>query len=411
MMESNKWDEENIAKLLDEIPDIKDTRSKEDVLKRLQQDERLHTSGNKNPNSKKRMKWIPVLVSVAALLILSLFLPSMLNGDNSKMDQSGETMSVATDKDHEMSGSENENESQESKVAEDSEMMKEESDMDNDDVLPAVYPADVGGGTIFHLGLVGDTATSVPVTFVIPNSQIVEDFGELQPTSLELYEMYAEKIDEEALGFDEYHPYKGEITAEGNKLVQTLPNGHGYDTASASMEVHQGTLQDTFYGFDEIQFENENGTPVKFDQVGEPSQPMQLLSGINFYNYYISKHTDGREYLSSNFLKSHKDIEEALHEMKNKPNDIFSPVIPKDIDFEVIEEKDLIVVKFEEPLDLSVMTTNMAEQMIDGILLTGASFGVQLKFENVVQSEWNGFNFKEPLPMPVGSNHLPFLLK
>ena len=408
MMESNKWDEENIEKLLDEIPDIKDTRSKEDVLKRLLQDERLHPSGNKNPNSKKRMKWIPVLVSVAALLILSLLLPSMLNGGKSKMDQAAETMSVATDKNNEMFGSENDNNSQESKVVEDEEM---DIDIGNDDVHLAVYPKDVGNDTIFHLGLVGDTAASVPVTFVIPESQIVADFGELQPTSFELYEMYAAKIDEEALGFDDYHPYKGELTVEGNKLIQMLPDGHGYDIGSASMEVHRGTLQDTFYGFDEIQFRNEDGTPVEFDQVGEPSKPMQLLSGIKFHNYYAFEHADGKKYLSSNFSKSHKNIGEALDEMKNKPNDIFSPVIPMDIDFDVIEEKGLTKIKFDEPLDLNAMKANKAKQMIDGILLTGASFEVQLQFENVVQSEWNEFNFKEPLPMPVGANHLPFLLK
>ena len=411
MMDSNKWDEENIAKLLGEMPDIKDSRSKEDVLRRLKQDAQLTTSTNNKSNRKKTMRWIPVLVSVAALLILSLLLPSMLNGDKSKMDQAAETISVATDNDHEMSESEIENILQDSKVGEDREMKREASDIDGGDVLLAVYPKDVGDDTVFHLGLVGDTAASVPVTFVIPNSQIVEDFGELQPTSFDLYEMYATKIDEEALGFDDYHPYKGRLSVDGSKLIQTLPVGHGYDLGSASMEVHQGTLQDTFYGFDEIQFENEDGTPVEFDQVGEPSKSMKLLSGINSRSYYISKHTDGQEYLSSSFSKSHGNIKEALYDMKNEPNDIFSPVIPMDIDFEVIEEKGLTKVKFVEPLDLNAMTTNKAKQMIDGILLTGASFEMQLEFENVLQSQWNGFNFKEPLPMPVGSNQLPFLLK
>ena len=42
--------------------------------------------------------------------------------------------------------------------------------------------------------------------------------------------------------------------------------------------------------------------------------------------------------------------------------------------------------------------------MIEGILLTAASFDKQIQFENVVQTEWNGFNFSEPLPIPVGPN-------
>lgn len=411
MMDSNKLEEENIAKLLREIPDIQDSRSKEDVLRRLKQDERLQAMGSKKPNSKKTIKWIPILVSVAALLIFGLLLPSMLNGSKGDMDQAAETFSVANDIDDESMGSENENTSQDSKVFEERKMEIGDPDLNGDVVLLAVYPDDVGEDTLFHLGLVGDTAASVPVTFIIPSSQIAEDFGDVQPTSFDLYEMYAPKIDEKALGFDDYHPYKGKLTVKGNKLIQTLPDDHGYDLGSASLEVHSGTLQDTFYGFNEIQFKNEDGTPVEFNQVGEPSKPMQLSSGINFYNYYISKHEDGSEYLSSNFLESHDNIEEALHEMKNKPNDIFSPVIPRDIDFEVIEEKELTKVKFKNELDLQSMNQQEATQMIDAILLTGASFGMQLEFENVMQSEWNGFNFKEPLPIPVGSNQLPFLLK
>ena len=34
-------------------------------------------------------------------------------------------------------------------------------------------------------------------------------------------------------------------------------------------------------------------------------------------------------------------LEEALQEMKVKPNDIYSPIIPKQYEFEVVEEKGL----------------------------------------------------------------------
>ena len=50
------------------------------------------------------------------------------------------------------------------------------------------------------------------------------------------------------------------------------------------------------------------------------------------------------------------------------------------------------------------MDPKKALQMIEGILLTGASFGIQMQFENVVQVDWNGFNFTQPLPIPVGPN-------
>ncbi len=40
----------------------------------------------------------------------------------------------------------------------------------------AVYSQDVIDSTLFHLGLAGDQASSIPVTFIIPNSQIDEGF-------------------------------------------------------------------------------------------------------------------------------------------------------------------------------------------------------------------------------------------
>ncbi len=407
MMDKHKIDEENIAKLLSKTPDIKDLRSKEEILKRLKEDDRIQAQNSNKPTNRKIKKWIPVLVSIAALIILAVLLPSMLNGGN-KMDQANEKSAVTADHDEDSSGSESESTSADSK------MLEEDSELQVSDergALLAVYPDDVGSDTLFHIGLVGETAASVPVSFIIPERQIIEDFGEVEPTSFDLYEMYASKIDEEALGFDDYHPYKGTLTVEENKLIQTLPEGHGYDLGSASLEVHSGTLQDTFYGFDEIQFKNEDGTTVEFDQVGEPSEPMKLKSGVNFYNYYLSEHTNGNEYLSPNFLETHNSITEALYEMKNKPNDIFSPVIPMDISFEVDEEKEYTTIKFKEELDLLAMNEPEASRMIDAILLTGSSFGIQIKIENVVQSEWNGFNFDAPLPMPVGSNLLPFLIK
>ena len=41
----------------------------------------------------------------------------------------------------------------------------------------AVYSKDIIDSTLFHLGLAGDQASSIPVTFIIPNSQIEKDFG------------------------------------------------------------------------------------------------------------------------------------------------------------------------------------------------------------------------------------------
>ena len=138
----------------------------------------------------------------------------------------------------------------------------------------AVYSKDLSDSTLFHLGLAGDQASSIPVTFIIPNSQIEEDFGSKNPTSYDLYTKYAARIDEESLGFEDYHPYKGALIADAQVIIHELPKNHGYDVASASMEVYLNTLQDTFFGFQEVRFENEDRSTVLFSQVGEPSSPL-----------------------------------------------------------------------------------------------------------------------------------------
>ncbi|MNH40468.1 hypothetical protein D3C79_1017930 [compost metagenome] len=45
-----------------------------------------------------------------------------------------------------------------------------------------------------------------------------------------------------------------------------------------------------------------------------------------------------------------------------------------------------------------------ATQLIEAMMLTAASFDKQLRLDNVVQESWEGFDFKNFLPKPVGPN-------
>jgi hypothetical protein len=409
---TKKWNDEKIQKLLNDLPDIQDTRSKEDVLSRLKQDSRMQNRTKQKPNRKTRRNLIPTFVAAAVLLVLTLLIPSMLK-NNSSNDKASTMIMSDESKDMKVFNKDD------SAIDGESEEMAE-SEMDQGNELSnglentlhsAVYPNDAAGYTVFRLGLASEAAASIPVTFLIPDGQIEEDFGDVKPSSLDLYMKYAGQIDEEALGFYDYHPYKGTFSVDGDVLVHTLPSEHGYDMASGIITTYLGTLQDTFFGFKEIRFENEDGTPVEFDQVGEPSKPMKLNSGVNQFNYYLFKQSDGKEYLSSNFSYSYENLETALGEMEINPNDIYSSIIPANVKFKVVENKKVTVVKFKDTLDLLSMSETEAHQLIDGIVLTAASFDRQIQFENILQTEWNGFNLNEPLPIPVGPNVMPFLVK
>ena len=108
----------------------------------------------------------------------------------------------------------------------------------------AIYDGMMDNLTLFPIGLTAG-AESIPLTFLITEEQMVEYFTE-QPTQLQLYEKFAPLINEQALGFDDYHPYRGQLTESEDTVTHIMPDNHQYDLASATMYVYFGTLQMTF---------------------------------------------------------------------------------------------------------------------------------------------------------------------
>ncbi|KXH82047.1 hypothetical protein [Sporosarcina sp. HYO08] len=416
-MNEKKWDEDKIETLLKDMPNIEDHRPKSEILARLKADERFTAPRRQN----RLKKWIPAMVAAAALLLIGILVPSMLNDserlasrDSTSQDYAETAALEAESNDAQLYSSQATDDGY-LKGTEESVAVETENKLvafaeRSRTLKNAVYPQDLEGMTVFHLGLLGDQALSIPVTILIPKSQIEKDFGNVNPTSYELYEKYAAEIDETGLGFGEYHPYKGQLLAEGDALIHKLPQGHGYDSSSAAIETYTHSLQDTFYGFQEVRFQNEDGTPAEFDQVGEPGA-LPLTNGRNATSYYVYEQANGEQFLSPNFGQTYANLPEALEQIKEQPNDLFLSVIPEHIEFNVIPKADVTVVKFKQLVDLETMEQKRAMQMIEGLLLTGASFGEQLQFENIMQEEWNGFDFRKPLPVPVGSNPMPTLLK
>ena len=76
-------------------------------------------------------------------------------------------------------------------------------------------------------------------------------------------------------------------------------------------------------------------------------------------------------------------------DMKNPENDIYTSVIPKDVNFTVSKIKDYVV-HFDEPLDLESLDASEASRLIEAFSLTAASFDQTIQLENVVQEKWNG---------------------
>lgn len=406
-MSNDKWSEQRIEQLLSQAPKMNDDRSKEEVFNRLKKDHIMI----KKPRMQRR--WAPPAVVVAAILTLTVVTVSYLNQDDHISD-SASHMELSSENDEtsqRMMGTASEEEAKTPKEA-DGENISMSVIMEEEPLSNSLYSSEkLDDVTIFNIGLVANDANSVPITFLIPNDQITEDIGDKTPSYLELYQHYAPLINEEELGFMDYHPYKGAFTIEGDSLILTLPKDHTYDLGSGSINAFKQSLQDTFENYNQVMFRNEDGSAIEFDQVGE-IQPYNLRDGT-LYNYYMYQDLNGRKYLTPNFGKSFKslsDLPEALQGMKDSQNDIYSSVIPENITFETTTKNDITYVRFSNALNLKQMDSAVAMNMIEGMLLTGARFGSQLQFENVVQTNWNGFDFTQPLPIPIGPNEMPLQL-
>jgi hypothetical protein len=264
----------------------------------------------------------------------------------------------------------------------------------------AVYESDKEGFTPFSIGLT-ENALVIPVTFLIPDQQIAEDFPGKTPTSVDLYNKYASEIDEQAIGFTDYHPYLGTLSMEGDTVKHVLPSGHQYDQASASIEVYIASLKETFKDAKRIRVENEDGSPVEFSQVG-PLEPIDVQEGNLVY--YAHTTESGETYLVPGHGMPEASASEAIQALKTSPSDLHQGTIPEDSEITVTESGDLVTVDFTTEFDLEALDGPSADRLLDSLALTAKSFGKKVQLNNTKQGEWAGFDLSEPLPEPIAPN-------
>lgn len=400
-MNHEQWNEDKIEELLKNAPKIHDTRSKEEIFERLKKDGVFDEEPPKIlPKNKKRPHILPIFIAACAVLFLAILIPSWLN-DRNLQD------SASMDEELESSTLNNEMETFSIPEAEDTKERFTTMIATEPDIKTAVYPEQLEGNTVFKIGLASDAADSVPVTILIPNEKIVDDFGKSNPSQVELYNKYAPGLNEKLLGFTDYHPYVGEIFEDEDKVIHKLPKDHPYDKGSATLSTYYASLIDTFSDYEEVEFVDESNQPMIFKEVGE-EYPLRLTEESMQYSYFKYIQEDGAEFLAPNFRETFSTVVEAIEALKVNTNDIYQSVILPDVDYSVQLDGEIVKVSFKNPLDVFNYNQMEVMQMIEGILLTAAGFDKVVQFENVVQNEWEGFDFTKPLPMPVGPNEIPY---
>lgn len=401
-MPNNKWDDDHIENLLKDFPAIKDARPKEEIYKRLKADYK--------PNKKPR-RWVPLLVAALAFITFGVLLASMLgqNGNDSAFDMSGSEGSEESGENHSATTDNNAGSEAESAETESSEATEESGEGSDDftamqnageGAKQSVYADDLDGQTLFTLGLT-ENAVVIPVSFLISDDKLQTDFGTTEVNAADLYNRYADRVDEQDFGFDDYHPYSGSIETENEGIRHTLPEGHGYDMASASITVYMNSLAASFPDAARIAIVDEAGSPAEFSQVG----PVQSFDPAPQNLAYYSRETaNGEIFLVPGYDMPHDNVIDAFEAMKLSPNDLFSSVIPEELDFAVSETDNEVTVEFETAVDIEAMDAQTAQRMIEAMTLSADSFGKKVVLANIAADTWNGFDFTQALPVPSGIN-------
>ena len=347
-MTDNKWDDSKIDSLLSSMPDIQDERLESDILMRLKQDERLHP-----PRRTMSKKWIPAVVAMAALLIFSLFIPSMLRQNDSAMYDNANDVPGNSSSQAKMSMDHAED-SMHDEDAEVASVDKPEAEAFNAAVtrmMPenhVLLQEDLQGFQPLEVDLVADEGTTVPITVLIPTERVATDFPQGQPDSETLSNEYATTIPETVPGFEEYH-----VNNE------------------ASNQMERAT----------------NGNPQPYYKIVMPS---------------------GQSYLTPSETGHVLTVEGALLAMKEVQNATLEKLVPETIMYGVQEQDGVAVITFTEPLDLSVMDQGEVNAMLEGFMLTAKSFNKQVRLENVIQTTFLRYDLTTVLPEPVGVNPIYF---
>ena len=394
-MPNNKWDDEHIENLLRDFPKIHDDRPKEEVYQRLE--------NQRTTKNRRAKRWLPIMVAALAFITFGILLASILSQNNqsemSGADQSEQATSMA-----DQGGKEEAAQEEAMGEAGSTEESGETTfSMLNPQVqATAVYEEDLENHTLFTLGLT-ENAFVIPVSFLIPDQQVEKDIEEANPAMLDLYNEYAGKIDEEALGFDEYHPYLGTFSVKNQGIEHLLPEDHQYDIASAAIGVYTASLKETFTDAEVIMIVQEDGSMAKFDQVG-PMEPIE--TAVEHAAYYAYTTARGDAYVTPDYGMAYSSPEEAFNAMAVSPNDFYQPLIPEGISFTITETEEVIELEFAEAVDLDAFEESAVIRMIDGLSLTAKSFEKQVQLRNVVQEQWGDYDFTEPLAVPEAPNRL-----
>ncbi len=413
-MNRSNWDERDIEELVKKLPSMKDQRSARDIYSKIEEQQRRKDM-KKPPVFKK---WIPTAAIVAAASIFILLSPSIFQNLNSSNELSSGSQDTAMEEASMNDSKSTENstdESFKSEIQQDSAdsmtMLNEpqsedaaERSISNETSSLSVLEQDLQNYDIYTFGLVSKDAIPVPVSVLVDKRENVD--------WLETFEQLSTNIPEEKWGFDDMYPIKGDFDwgVDSKEIRLTLDSNHPYSGTSAVEYAFYSMLEYSFqhHDLEQVHIVTENGTAPEFNQFGVLSEiPLNDELSQVYYSYNIS----GQRYLAP-ANDTAPTVNEAIRLMKQPPNDFYQSVIPNGVNISVTieEEQDLVSIIFLNEIKLERYDSQVVLELLEGLLLTAKSYGFdRVQFQNISESQWNGYDLTQRIPVPVGANKKYFI--
>ncbi|MFD1039497.1 hypothetical protein ACFQ3N_13995 [Virgibacillus byunsanensis] len=399
MKSRNKTDQQ-IIKSLNELPEVKDSQTKEELYQRISSKTKGETASKKS----KRNALIPVASTVFAIMLVVVMLPSLLN--NNMNDTGGEE---STDRAFDTSSSDESMENNENSTMESYEGEEEGSSADLDQAEPEISLLDKQpehyvvhepneAYTIIHVAVADNQAQYViPLSIMAPKTDDLEVY----------YNELDNYLNEHEWGISEYKfdNVTFEIEQSNDQVVMDFPAGFSIGEGSANPNLFEDSLSRMFrpYQIDKILFTTEESPGVDLGPIGNLEEMPIESSENEIYKVYNAS-AEKRDFLIPIIQQDPLTLEEAFQEMKNDEEE-FSVYksIPEDINFSTQMNESQLVIRFTDETEL--INDQVTLNMVDAVLMTAKSYGYDtVVFENTTLDSIGVYELSKPIDVPLSVN-------
>ncbi|OZM57167.1 hypothetical protein CIB95_06775 [Lottiidibacillus patelloidae] len=400
-MNKKDWSEEELIQQLKKMPEMKDTRSKEEIFRNIEH--RLPTK--KSTNHKK---WYVTLATSAAAIIFLLLLPSF-QGENI-LDAPLPTEDTSNFHSQNTLPSINGNDNNNMGINSHTSIVDK---IDNSVVISSInggiYP-----GALINFGHSLDLVTiavpdqqaeiMIPLAYLYNRDSLMNDAN--------LYNAFNNngfKIPNGLSNFLLKDARFTLVTTDSKTVHIDVNANHQFASGSTSVMMFYATVEALlkYSEFDRATFSTDGKAGIELDNVGKI---YELKQSENKSGYYLYEVASTKQHFLVPIAFEGLSFEEMLNQMSiQELEKNYKAILPAGFVKDVEEIGNSVVITFDEKFNLNEMAYNI--EIIDAILFTAKEFGYEfVKFNGIGDVIGLGpYNFTEKIKVPIRPNaiHVP----